>query len=252
MTANRPEFPIEKRERDRKAAEKDKQESERAEAARQMREQEIATSTSLLNAAKQLNCITAVAAFFAFLGAIGVVWSVLEAKSATVEANRAWLASLTPTWQIAPVKVGDQYQVEIIYENEGREPGLEVASIREEVDFDTSPLMDQTDLNSVQWTANNTCSDPDFQKNSGKSGTVWPTRAPDKFYHLYDSKGPRALSQEIFDNKKVLGFHGCIKYRTFNSEHKTAFCYFLNRKLNMPVKDWVWSPCPGQDQNFAD
>jgi len=53
--------------------------------------QQIAIAKRQVKVALALNWVTGAAALFAFLSVIGVIWSVKEARRATIEANRAWI-----------------------------------------------------------------------------------------------------------------------------------------------------------------
>jgi hypothetical protein len=84
---------------------------------------ELALAKFQLKSAQCLNCITASAAAFALLAAIGVICSVLEARKATIEANRAWIAPLSAEFSDAP-RIGENWFVVVHYRNVGREPAL--------------------------------------------------------------------------------------------------------------------------------
>jgi hypothetical protein len=146
-----PQTPFRQKEKYRAAAEAHQREIERAEAtlailkeqankadeARKSEEdhkhverdtwlKQLALEELQLNTAKKLNCITAIAAIFALAAAGGIIASVIDARMATVEANRAWIEAEGA--DVSGDIDGDKdLTIRIYYSNLGKGPALEIS-----------------------------------------------------------------------------------------------------------------------------
>jgi hypothetical protein len=91
--------------------------------------QHIALTNRQIRVGIWLNWITGAAVLFAFLSVIGVVWSVLEARRATVEANRAWVG-LDGPMTVADFNAGPIWALALrsTLRNYGHGPALKVTS----------------------------------------------------------------------------------------------------------------------------
>jgi hypothetical protein len=209
--------------------------------------QQAIVATAQLKAARRLNCYTGAGAIFALLAASGVIWSVLEAKTATIEANRAWLAVVTAQFIEAPTKAGDPILINVPYDNTGRSPALSILKFQKS--FWVPGISDLTtshNVNELIIPDNDTCSRV-IAENA--VGVVWPNGH-------YTAWGPSddlpIADADFFSFRKLLSYHGCFQYRTFGATHNTAFCFVLTPVVGKPPSGWVWVSCPGAKQNFAD
>jgi hypothetical protein len=81
--------------------------------------------TAPLKAAKKLNCITGIAAVFALLAGAEIIASVLDARTATVDANRAWIQAEGADIS-GNINGSGDLPVRIHYINLGKGPALQI------------------------------------------------------------------------------------------------------------------------------
>ncbi len=203
-----------------------------------------------LHISKWLNWITLSAALIALGGLYFVAMSLKEARVATIEANRAWIAVKTAGFIGKPEKVGDQFALAVPYSNIGREPALAARKFQESfwIDGLNSPT-EVMSAGALNIPINGTCSKVDFATGIG---AIWPLAGDEKPSTARDGEAIRTVTDDLVRKRRLLGYHGCFIYETFGSTHRTGFCFFLAPAVDAPISQWVWSVCPGPNQNFAD
>jgi hypothetical protein len=199
-----------------------------------------------LRAALSLNRITFWSAILALGGLVVLFFTLRDNRRAMIDDHRAWIAGRTPIFHIAPPpkNPGDLFQIAVSYENIGKEPALNVSKAQGPFWITDFALL--SNIYELNFPPNDTC----FQVNTKiNMGPTWPGAKPDV------SRGPafQIIADDAFLNmKKLLGYHGCFIYETFQESHRTGYCFLLIPVVAHPVAEWLWEKCPGADQNFAD
>lgn len=164
-------------------------------------------------------------------------------REALVAGNRAWLAPISGTFQKPPV-LGQPILLVVNYQNTGREPA------RSSVHFQSVWKVNTTKNlgGGVRFTPvpNTTCNG--LVPSEG-SQTIYPSAT--QFYQ--SSIPPRAdfvVDNALINQDIILQWQGCFVYLTFDSPHKSAFCFWLRPIDNEPITNWSWNFCTSG--NFAD
>jgi hypothetical protein len=167
-------------------------------------------------------------------------WTLQESKSATIEANRAWIAPVS-----ADLKSQTFPPINFIinYTNIGRSPALYL------IDGNVSPAFVSGSPSGVE---------------SGETplpaGLACDNVAPDKangraIYPLHDSHilATAARSapdyQPLLNGTETLFIRGCIAYLTFSQPHRVGFCFYL-APPNQFINKWNFLLC--KRDNWAD
>jgi hypothetical protein len=189
------------------------------------------------------------AACLAIATVIVLIVTLFDARTATVEANRAWVAARNAVFdQLPPPKnPGDTFLVAVTFDNPGK--GVALNTRRYQEPFWIKIPSPQFVIEQLKVGPNDTCSK---LPNDAEPviGVVWPSSV----IGGYTSRGstPIQADAEFLNRNKVLGYHGCFTYETFGEPHFSAYCFFLAPVAGHSVADWPWGQCPGKDQNFAD
>jgi hypothetical protein len=204
-----------------------------------------------LRVARRLNWITFFAAVGALLTVFVLIGTLLDARRATVEANRAWIAVRTAFFDQlpAPTNPGDRFLVAITFDNPGKGAALNSSRFQEHF-WITPPAVQPFFIEQLKVSPNNTCSKL-ANETEPVIGVVWPGAAVGG-YTSRGSAPPILADAEFLNQHKLLGYHGCFRYETFGKPHFTAYCFFLDPHTGHAVSDWLWGSCPGKQQNFAD
>ncbi len=200
-----------------------------------------------LRLARWLNGITLGAAIVGLVGLFFVYRQLVETHDAIARDNRAWIEPMSPVYSITPVKPGDRIGVFIPYDNVGKEPAtdLKVFSRPFWIDNPSPPRGGRIDDLSIP--INNTC---DLASRSSQKGIIaWHAR---KNPMVYAAPELGTTDYGFFTGQKIFGYQGCFKYNSFGASHASEFCYLLTAVLDRPPAQWVWSVCPGNDQEEAD
>jgi hypothetical protein len=201
-----------------------------------------------LRAAWALNWITC-GGSIAALGALAVLISSLwDARFATEEANRAWIAPHGAYVDPAATDPRTHVGIRILFENMGREPALAVA-----FKYFVGSFPGLASPKNQPISANTTCVPPDESGNP-----AWPLTPDDS--HLIVQRDRQFLTAYPFLLRGLATFYikGCFTYRTFGEVHHTGFCfYFLpadgtNKITGKPIKTFASFICTKPNTSFAD
>lgn len=210
-------------------------------------ETEFSLQRKQIRAAWSLNRITFGSGVVGLGGLVILFFTLRDNRNTMIEDHRAWIAARTPFFDIAPPpkNPGDLFQIAMAYQNIGKEPALSVSKYQEP--FWIAGFEPLSNIEKVKFPLNNTCDQVNCKINIG---TAWPGTTG-----AYVSRGPASqitADADFLGMKKLLGYHGCYIYETFQEPHRTAYCSLLIPVVAHPVAEWVWEMCPGVDQNFAD
>jgi len=200
-----------------------------------------------IRAAWSLNRITLGAAVVALGGLVILFFTLRDNRKTMIEDHRAWIAVRSPFFDIAPPpkNPGDLFQIAVSYQNIGKEPALTVSKHQEPfwiADFE--PL---SSIDKLKFPINTECDEVNSKINIG---TAWPGTSGG--YASRGSASQISADTAFLGMKKLLGYHGCFIYETFQELHHTGYCFLLIPVVGHPVAEWVWEMCPGADQNFAN
>jgi hypothetical protein len=188
------------------------------------------------------------AALVAIFTVIVLICTLVDVRKATVEANRAWIATRNAFFDPQlppPTNPGDPFYVAVTYDNPGKEPALNASRYQEPFWTSYAPFVEQ-----LRVEKNNTCSKLTSETNPVIC-VVWPGGDIGQ-YTSRGSNPPIRADREFLNQHKILGYHGCFRYETFGEPHFTAYCYILDPRPSHSVADWLWGLCPGAHQNFAN
>jgi hypothetical protein len=182
-----------------------------------------------LRAAWWLNYITLITAMIA-IGTVGVLISTLiDARKATVEANRAWVAPRSAYLRRAFV-LNDHPVFRVTYDNVGRQPALNSEMWWRVNIVDADLLVRSLKDASLAETAfgrNIACDQHSAHKGSE---VIWPSRKPESYSNAYvGNPTDPIITDEVLDGRAAVVVHGCIFYETFHEVHRSAFCFWFRQ-----------------------
>jgi hypothetical protein len=156
--------------------------------------------------------------------------------------QRAWAAPVNGKLK-APLGTSDEIVFMLDIQNVGKEPAFDATY---QVGDSLTPIPAGFD-NWVNLPVGkiDTCADilpipgnpsifPSGGLSTNSSGIVYSVRSP--------AEHRRPIS-EIVEKKFVLSIYGCIAYKTANSVHHTAFCYYIEPAKEPPA-NWPIKNCP--------
>jgi hypothetical protein len=158
-------------------------------------------------------------------------------RETLVAANRAWL-SPTAAEFIVPLESGPNIDLHVIYENTGKFPALgfnhaeKAGMLKIPAGF--------TDWDHIDVGANRTC---DGLTPLDTGPTIYAS------VHFagdleYSTTMTPELYNEVLGGIRVLWLNACFAYRTFDTPHQSAFCYFLLPDAGIPRSKWRFKSCP--------
>jgi hypothetical protein len=205
-----------------------------------------------IRAAWWLNGITLAAAIIAIGTVIVLICTLIDARKATVEADRAWLAPRSAYLQ-RPLVLNDHPSFRVTYDNVGKQPALNIALWWRVSIFDADALMRSLSDPTLAETAfgeNPACSGHTSHKGAE---IAWPTSLTEKYSTSYiETPNDPIITQGVLDGREAIVVHGCFFYETFQEIHRSAFCFWLRQ---MPPSNMLTTTssaiiCPiGNDAN---
>jgi hypothetical protein len=191
-----------------------------------------------LGEARKLNWITGAAAAVGLGGLLVLGLQLYEAHTATVEANRAWIAPINAILE-GPLIKGQPVPVEVIYQNTGKEPAIDTNNGGDSgITMPLSPAeADQQQLVGPFRNAESKCVGV---KPRGGSPAIFPT-------------GPVQMSIErtvladdaILNGSRTFYVEGCIAYNTMGETHTSSYCFWLGRHIDPQTKLRQFQTCIG-------
>ncbi|GEM_PF-5184604 len=181
-----------------------------------------------------------------------------DAREATVDANRAWLA-VRGMKKDTDISTTDQDFFDIFYDNVGHEPAQDIV-LGAKPGVIEGPV-NRVSASEIPFPENQTCKPP-----MPRGVIAWPGAAnapPDKLIIPVDAKQWKALFARTAAGEIVLYFEGCLSYTTFKAPHQTAFCFYVkpfkqeqgaeNKLLpNQTEYAYTFAYCPRQRTAFAN
>jgi hypothetical protein len=169
---------------------------------------------------KCLNIITGGAAAAALVGLIFVAIGLVDNRSATIDANRAWIAP----YSAEPIGKDESGRIvfEISFANIGKGPAL---GLNWKTESDTKPTPSGLDWSLVKFDRNRTCDDLVPIPEGPVTYLAAPGQSP---YIRRANSGPKVLFDSIKDGKSVVYLRGCVAYKTMRIIGHSAFCWVFD------------------------
>jgi hypothetical protein len=182
-----------------------------------------------IRAAWWLNYITLIAAIIA-IGTVGVLISTLiDARKATVEANRAWVAPRSAYLRRTFV-LNDHPVFKVSYDNIGRQPALNTETWWRVSIVDAGLLVRSLKEPSVAESAfgqNTTCAGHTSRKGAE---AIWPSPKPETYSNAYvENPDDPIITEEVMDGRQAVVVQGCFLYETFHEVHHSAYCFWFRQ-----------------------
>jgi hypothetical protein len=205
-----------------------------------------------ITAAWWLNWITLTAAIIAIVTVGVLIFTLIDTRKDTVEANRAWLAPRSAYLQ-RPLVLNDHPGFRVTYDNVGKQPALNIALWWRVSIFDADAL--------IHSLADPTLAETAFGENPACSGhtshkgaeIAWPSSLPEKYSSSYlESPNDPIITQGVLDGRESVVVQGCFFYETFQEVHRSAFCFWFRQvpPSNMLTTTSSAIICPiGNDAN---
>ena len=176
-----------------------------------------------------LNWITLAAAIIAIGTVMVLIYTLIDARKATVEANRAWVAPRTAFLRRALV-LNDHPAFRIVYDNVGKEPALNLSMLSQVIIVDAAALirsLGQPNYSDVAMQENSTCAHDTIHQGAE---IIWPSSRPEGYSNssMENSDDP-VITQEVLDGRQAIVIKGCFLYETFHEIHRSAFCFFFRQ-----------------------
>lgn len=169
-----------------------------------------------------------------------------ELAEAAQTGNRAWISPRFFSIDGA-VKDGQPIIIKVLYDNAGKTPALDVEFHTEGRMInsnDGSPLPVESYRN-LKMGKNGSCN----SKSTVYAGVVYPASNTAGYISKFATGEPN-LAARVRARTTVLAIQGCYRYNTQNSQHKSAFCSYLEPDTEKPLEQWQFKDCA--DGNYAD
>jgi hypothetical protein len=174
-----------------------------------------------------LNWITLAAAIIAIGTVIVLIYTLIDARKATVEANRAWVAPRTAFLRRALV-LNDHPAFRIVYDNVGKEPALNLSMLSQVIIVDAAALirsLGEPSYSDVAMQENSTCAHDTIHQGAE---IIWPSSRPEVYSNssMENSADP-IITQEVLDGQQAIVIKGCfyMKHFTKFTEAPSAFSF---------------------------
>lgn len=207
--------------------------------------QQFALAKAQIRIAQRLNCLTGIAGLFAFIGAGGVIWSVLEDRGATITANRAWVG--VPEMILEPSSVRSTLELGALIVNVGREPATRGAwhfNI-----YSAAYIKTGDEIPIPKLEKNGACNAVSMAP-EGEGIAVFPGTDIKSFIPYLTTHAEQATVANALAEKQSLIADGCFAYFAGGTEHKTGFRFFLRDNPSSEPEEWKFNMLTSG--NFAD
>jgi hypothetical protein len=174
-----------------------------------------------------LNAITLTAAIVAVATVIVLIGTLTDARKATVEANRAWVAPRTAFLR-REFRLNDHLAFRITYDNVGRQPARNNNFFSGAYIVDAHSLihsLSDPSLAESVFRENPTCSGHTTRKGAD---IIWPSNnGVYSLASLDDDRYP-VITQRVIDGDDAVVVVGCFLYDTFEEVHHSMFCFLVS------------------------
>jgi hypothetical protein len=176
-----------------------------------------------------LNGITLAAAIIAIGTVIVLIYTLIDARKATVEANRAWVAPRN-AYLTRPFVLNDHPAFRVTYGNIGRQPALNTETWWRVSIVDAGPLLrslKEPNLAESAFPPNIACSGQSTRRGAE---VIWPTTQPEAYANAYvENPGDPIITEEVIDGRHAVVIQGCFLYETFHEVHHSAYCFWFRQ-----------------------
>jgi hypothetical protein len=182
-----------------------------------------------IRAAWWLNGITLFAAIIALSTIIVLIFTLIDARKATVEANRAWVAPRS-AYLTQPFVLNEHPVFRVTFDNVGKEPAPNIQTwwLVKIVDANLLvPSLKEPNLFESAFGKNQAC-DGHTSREAGE--TLWPSEKLESYTQFYvPNPNDPVITQEVLDGRAAVVVQGCVLYETFNKLHQSAFCFWFRQ-----------------------
>jgi hypothetical protein len=174
-----------------------------------------------------------------------------DARKATVEANRAWLAPRT-AHLLRILVLNAKPEVRLAFDNVGRSPAT-FSDIRGRLVTARSEDVIRATRAPETWKKkfgdSDACAGPE---RSVASPVYWPAATQETYSILFGGlKDDPVTTQGMIDGSEAMILYGCLSYETFNHRHMSTFCFYAGQPPWQNLRpEEAWIVCP--DGNRAD
>jgi hypothetical protein len=176
-----------------------------------------------------LNGITLAAAIIAIATMCVLIVTLIDARKATVEANRAWVAPRA-AYLRRPFTLNDHPVFRVAYDNIGRQPALNTETWWRVSIVDANLLVRSLKEPSLRVRAFGL--NPACQGHTPLNGgeIIWPSSKPEAYTNAYvENPNDPLIMQEVLDGRAAVVVQGCFLYLTFGEPHHSAFCFWFRQ-----------------------
>jgi hypothetical protein len=182
-----------------------------------------------IRAASWLNGITLAAAIIAITTVVVLLLTLRDAREATIEANRAWVAPRS-AYLRRVFALNDHPVFRVTYDNIGKQPALNTETWWRVNIVDADLLvrsLKEPNLAESAFGRNPACDG----RTSRKGGEIiWPSQKPETYSNSYvENPNDPIITQEVMDRRAAVVVQGCFLYETFNEVHKSAYCFWFRQ-----------------------
>jgi hypothetical protein len=179
-----------------------------------------------------LNWITLAAAIIAIATIAVLIFTLADARKATVEANRAWVAPRS-AYLRRVLALKDHPAFRVTYDNVGREPALSTDMWWRINTVDADVLirsLTQPDLRERAFDIAGkkpACAEHTISK---RAEVIWPSQTSETYENSYiEQPTDPLITQEVIDGRAAIVVQGYFFYETFHEVHHSAFCFWFRQ-----------------------
>ncbi len=171
------------------------------------------------------------------------------ARETMIGDQRAWIAPRGAEFA-GPIEVGRALRINILYENVGKKPALNVTT----GNIIWAPFRIEENVHGEAWLPaipappNTTC-----VKTTVGQKTVYPASAGGPYrdlIYVFNREPYPSVSEEFINRQETFFIQGCFTYRTFDEIDESPFCLYVQPTRDDPPEQWTFRFCPSG--NYAN
>lgn len=155
--------------------------------------------------------------------------AVRDAKRATIEANRAWIAPRS-VYLNRPLEMGKPVSYRLTYDNTGKSPALDINQ-SDRITFVSSSVFADMNQETVE-AAMNTI--PECNVPTPASGKRAAFPFGEEEYKVIPLVVDPLVNEDVLSGKLAVVIEGCFTYRTFDEVHHTSYCFVFGQRDGKP------------------
>jgi hypothetical protein len=187
-----------------------------------------------LRLAKGLNRITAIGAIVGAISSLGVIGSLVIAKTAAddahtalVVANRAWISPVSATLGATPsAPSAEAMTVPVPFRNTGHEPATDAWIVSSSDSIATDATYEQIHAKERAFEDYCFSLSPPKDNESAVSIVIFPGGNTTNDYTGSITISPDVIDWDVVYGKKYVFLHACVVYQTFGKVRHTSVCYY--------------------------